>query len=68
MKTVNEKHVVGEYKEVSNFTKDEVINLKFAPTTSVDVERSFSKYKEILSDKRKSMTFDNLRRTIVCSQ
>ena len=42
MKTINEIHVVSEYKEVSNFTKDEVVNLKFAPTTLVDVERCFS--------------------------
>jgi hypothetical protein len=31
-------------------------NIKFAPLVSVDVERSFSKYKEILSDKRQNMT------------
>jgi len=32
------------------------VKTKFAPLVSVDVERSFSKYKEILSDKRQNMT------------
>jgi hypothetical protein len=34
---------------------------KCAPVTSCDVERSFSRYKTILSDNRKSFLFDNLK-------
>jgi hypothetical protein len=33
--------------------------LKYAPVTSCDVERYFSAYKHILSDKRQSLTPEN---------
>lgn len=39
--------------------------LKFAPVTSVDVERSFSAYKLILSDKRQSFTMENIEKVLV---
>lgn len=39
---------------------------KFAPTTSCDVERSFSWLKNILSDKRTSFTVDNFEKYLVC--
>jgi len=35
---------------------------KFAPITSVDVERSFNRYKNILRPNRRAFTFDNLKR------
>ena len=38
---------------------------KFAPTTSVDVERTFSAHKLILSDKRHKLTPDNLEKMLV---
>ena len=38
----------------------EVANLKFCPTASADVERSFSQYKNILSDKRQRFTHSTL--------
>jgi hypothetical protein len=34
---------------------------KYAPITSCDVERSFSRYKTILSDNSSSFLFDNLK-------
>lgn len=37
-------------------------SFKFAPITSVDVERSFSTYKSILSDRRHNLTEDNLEK------
>lgn len=39
--------------------------LKFAPATSCDVERSFSAYKNILSDRRHSMTTENLEKYLI---
>ncbi|KAJ4450658.1 hypothetical protein ANN_02087 [Periplaneta americana] len=39
-----------------------VPNLKFAPLTSVSVERSFSAFKMILSDKRQRLTVENLEK------
>ena len=38
---------------------------KFAPVTSVDVERSFSAYKMVLSDKRCSFSMENLEKVLV---
>jgi hypothetical protein len=40
---------------------------KFAPVTSVDVERSFSIYKNILSDNRTSFSPENLEKYIICN-
>lgn len=39
---------------------DEKIKMKYAPLTSVDVERSFSQYKYFLSDRRYKTTEENL--------
>lgn len=38
---------------------------KYAPVTSCDVERSFSKYKALLTDNRRSFMFDNLKMHVV---
>lgn len=40
-------------------------NFKYCPVTSVDVERSFSAYKLILSDRRQNFTMENLEKYIV---
>ena len=36
------------------------VKTKFAPLVSVDVERSFSQYKEILSSRRQNLIFKNI--------
>ena len=38
---------------------------KYAPISSVDVERTFSRYKNLLTDKRRSMVFENIAKIIV---
>ncbi|KAL4135324.1 hypothetical protein QTP88_006939 [Uroleucon formosanum] len=38
---------------------------KFTPITSVDVERSFSRYKNILRPNRRRFTFDNLKKYMI---
>lgn len=43
----------------------DVVNMKYAIITSVDVERSFSQYKNILRPNRRHFTFLNLREYIV---
>lgn len=40
-------------------------NFKFCPVTFVDVERSFSAYKLILSDKRHKFAIENLEKYII---
>lgn len=47
------------------YTVEEVVAFKFAPTTSCDVERSFSRYKSLLRDNRQSFTFENLKMIFV---
>ena len=51
---------------------DDVVDLtssinyyKYAPLVSADVERSFSMYKTLLADNRKSFTFANLQKILV---
>lgn len=44
---------------------DEVALFKFCPITSVDVERSFSIYKNILSDQHLQLTQENLKKIVV---
>jgi hypothetical protein len=39
----------------------DLVHLKYTPIVSADVERSFSKYKNVFSDNRRSLTFKNLR-------
>ncbi|KAL4132751.1 hypothetical protein QTP88_009852 [Uroleucon formosanum] len=48
-----------------DLTCDDLIYYKFAPITSVDVERSFSKYKHILSDRRRRFLFENLKKVLI---
>uniref|UniRef100_A0A8D8R275 DUF659 domain-containing protein n=1 Tax=Cacopsylla melanoneura TaxID=428564 RepID=A0A8D8R275_9HEMI len=47
----------GQLKE--GWCINDVIVMKFAPVTSADVERSFSKMKYVLSDRRQSFTMEN---------
>lgn len=45
----------------------ELVAFKFAPVTSCDVERSFSKYKYLLADRRRSFEFENFKMHLVLS-
>jgi len=44
----------------TELTADECVHFIYAPITSVDVERNFSAYKNVLSDNRRKFLFDNL--------
>lgn len=46
-------------------TSSDIVCFKYAPIASVDVERSFSMYKNVLADNRRSFTFENLRMVTV---
>lgn len=45
-------------------------SMKFAPLTSVDVERSFSQLKHLLSDRRQSLAVENISKMLIiaCNQ
>jgi len=48
-----------------NLTSNDLLHYKYAPITSVDVERSFSRYKNLLTDNRRSMLFENLYKSLI---
>lgn len=50
---------------INSFSPIEINALQFAPVTSSDVERSFSVYKHILNEKRRSFTFENLKKHVI---
>ena len=56
--------------DISLLSPSDIKCLKFAPLTSCDVERSFSTYKMILSDKRHSLGEQNLKHMCIiqCNQ
>lgn len=56
------KRAQPEKPFVKNLSPKEVALYRYCPTTSTDVERSFSTYKNHLTDKRKSFLFENLKK------
>lgn len=48
-----------------NLSLGDLAYFKYAPINSVDVERSFSMFKVLLSNNRKSFTFDNLKKHLI---
>ncbi|KAL4084256.1 hypothetical protein QTP88_028102 [Uroleucon formosanum] len=48
-----------------NLSLGDFAYFKYAPINSVDVERSFSMFKVLLSDNRKSFTFDDLKKHLI---
>lgn len=67
-KTVKEfaELLSGEAVEATAHTTADWSIFKFCPTTSCDVERSFSSYKLLFSDRRTNFTNDNLEKHLVC--
>jgi hypothetical protein len=46
-------------------TGDDLKFYTYAPMTSTDVERSFSRYKNLLSNNRRSFEIENLKKVLV---
>lgn len=61
------KVLSGEFVEGLQISPGIISALSNAPITSVDVERSFSAYKSILSDRRQSFLLDNLEKHLIVS-
>lgn len=57
----------GNHEENIQMDPSIISKFKFAPITSVDVERSFSSYKQILSDRRQSFLIENLEKHLIVS-
>lgn len=50
---------------IENLSPAEIAMFKYAPTTSIDAERSFSIYKQVFNDRRRSFLFDNLKKHVI---
>lgn len=50
---------------IARLSPSELTLFKYCPVTSSDVERSFSVYKSILSEKRRSFHFENLKKYLI---
>ena len=56
---------ISEDPLLKRYTVSDMSSFKYANPTSVEVERSFSKFKQILSDRRYSFSVENLRMHLV---
>ncbi|XP_025420798.1 uncharacterized protein LOC112690907 [Sipha flava] len=51
--------------ELGDLNASEMVYFKYAPITSMDVERSFSQYKNLLTNKRRSLLFENIKEMLI---
>jgi hypothetical protein len=58
--------LAGEKTDIDpSFSPSQISAFKYAPVTSVDVERSFSALTHVLSDRRRSLTTENLKKLLI---
>ena len=68
------KIIAGDKPSTEGFPGDlctqDFLYFKYAPIVSVEVERSFSRYKNILTDNRRSFNVENLSKALIiqCNQ
>ncbi|KAL4148425.1 hypothetical protein QTP88_002670 [Uroleucon formosanum] len=51
--------------DLEELTSNDIVFFKYSPITSVDVERSFSTYKSLLTDNRRNFKFENLAKHLI---
>ena len=60
--------IKGEQGNIPNgWSASDVAHMNYAPVQSVDVEKSFSIYKNVLSERRHSLTEENLGKMMICN-
>lgn len=59
--------IINDDEDLAELSPEDISCFKYAPIVSVDVERSFSKYKVMLRDNRRSFQFDNLKAHFITS-
>lgn len=64
--TIVAKILGGDTSCTSVLEANRIPEFKFAPLVTAEVERSFSMEKNLLSDRRRSLTSENLEMTVVC--
>lgn len=67
---VNIKNVLysndaSDDKYLKNLNPTEIAMFKYCPVTSAEVERSFSAYGDILTEKRRSFSFENIKQHMI---
>lgn len=55
----------GDFSKPVDMDPDTICKFKYAPITSCEVERTFSFYKHVLSDRRQNLTVENLEKYMV---
>ena len=55
----------GEQNVSINLTPSQIMSYRYAPLTSTEVERSFSAYKNFLTDRRHNFKFENIKKFMV---
>lgn len=60
----------SEVGELAHISAEDIPLFKFAPIVSCEVERSFSRYKNIFRDSRHRFLFENLKKFVIvaCNQ
>jgi len=48
-----------------DITVNDILYFKYAPFTSTDVERSFSMFKNLLTDNRRSFKLENIKKALI---
>lgn len=61
----NDIAALNKFEQFTSMSPTDLAAFKYAPITSCDVERSFSVFKSMLHDNRKSFNFDNLRMHLI---
>jgi len=56
----------GKHSSINlELSPSDIMCFKYVPITSVDVERSFSRFKNILRPNRQHLTFDSLKEIVI---
>jgi hypothetical protein len=61
------REIRNDDEDLAELSSEDISCFKYVPIVSADVERSFSKYKAMLRDNRRSFLFDNLKAHFVTS-
>lgn len=59
------KNMQATEAHAKKLTPKELTLFKYAPTTTTDVEKSFSDYKHLFSDRRRKFLFENLKHHMI---
>jgi len=68
MKTISkilEGEIDGNYELPEDLNASDIACMKYAPINTAEVERSFSMYKNVLTDNRRNLTFEHIKELLI---